>query len=323
MHSIYQDGAGSFFALSPLVAYSCGGQTASFGLSWRAAVNVEVRLNSPTGTIVGQYGPGGTIALPTVADGTLILLLDPGGNILASTRANVVQSCNAAGISPLGVVNAASYGATGLAPGSLGALFGSGMATGTAQASSNSFPTTLGGVSVSLAGQLCPLSYVSPGQINFAVPANITPGRYTITTGSAVSEVMVTSVSPGIFTLKGDGTGVPLASLTAILSDGSAIPFSPYQCFQTGCLPTGIALPDGVTDLYIILYGTGLRNFRNISATLGTASAAIDYVGAQAQFPGLDQVNLHFKGPLAFTGSQALILQVDGVNSNTVQIIFR
>jgi uncharacterized protein (TIGR03437 family) len=323
IHSIYQDGAGAYFALSPAVGSSCSGQTASFGLSWLAAGPVEIRLNSATGTVVGQYPARGTTALPALSDGTLLFLLDSGGNILASARASVGTNCNVANIAPLGVVNAASYGAHSLAPGSLAALFGSGLSSGTAQAAGSSYPTTLGGASVTLAGVPCPLWYVSPGQINFAVPVGIPPGRYTITTGSAASEVLIADVSPGIFTLKGDGTGVPLTAMTAVLSDGSTLPLSAYQCSAAGCAATAIDLPANVTDLYLILYGTGIRYHTTISATIGGAPAPVEYVGAQSQFPGLDQVNLHLRGQIHLSGSQALSLKVDGIESNTVQILFR
>jgi uncharacterized protein (TIGR03437 family) len=46
-------------------------------------------------------------------------------------------------------------------------------------------------------------------------------------------------------------------------------------------------------------------------------------VGAHAQFPGLDQVNLHLKAPFRLTGTQSLQLQVDGVSSNTVSLAFQ
>ena len=323
LHSIYQDGAGVYFALSPRTGSGCGAQSTPFGLSWSAPAPVEIRLNSPTGSVFGQFGPAGTTTLSAVQDGALIFLLDNTGNVLASARASVAPDCPVARIAPLGVVNAASYSANSLAPGSLAAIFGSGLSATTAQASGTTYPTTLGGVTVNLAGQSCPLWYVSPGQINFAVPANIPPGRYTITAGNASSEVILTGVSPGIFTVKGDGTGVPMASLTAVLEDGTPLPLVPYQCFQSGCIGASMALPDRIADLYITLYGTGLRNYRNVTATLGSYPADVQYLGAQSQFPGLDQVNLHLKAPAGLSGSQPLSLQADGIASNTVQLIFR
>ena len=48
-----------------------------------------------------------------------------------------------------------------------------------------------------------------------------------------------------------------------------------------------IALPDGLADLYIVLYGTGIRNYHMISAMLGSVKADVAYAGPQGSFPGL------------------------------------
>jgi len=328
VQSVLQDGAGSFFALSPLNAASCGNQSAQFGFSWAAATNVEIHINSPTGTLLGQFGPVGTTSLGGVADGTSFFLVQaPSGSspvVLASALAHVLaDNCSSASILPLGLANAASFARNSIAPNSLATIFGTNLSSSTAQANGSPYPTSLGGVSVSLAGQLCPLWYVSPGQINFAVPSNIPPGRYTLTVGSAASDVLITNVSPGIFTLTGDGTGVPLAAITGVLSDGSTVSLPPYQCSASGCNVVSIALPSGLTDLYIVLYGTGIRNYHNISASLGSLPLDVLYAGAQGQYPGLDQVNLHLKGPVILSSLQTLQLIVDGTNGNPVFLQFQ
>ncbi|MBZ5725271.1 MAG: hypothetical protein LAP87_09765 [Acidobacteriia bacterium] len=323
-HSVYQDSAGSSFALSPLVASPCANQQAQFAVSWIAPADVEVRLNSPTGTLVGQFGSSGTALLPQISDGTLVYLVQSGvQSVLASARATVLSpNCTGPAIAPLGIVNAAGYSAVSLSPGSLASVFGSNLSSSTAQAS-GSLPTSLGGISVMLAGEQCPLSYVSPSQINFLVPSDIAPGRYVLTIGLATSDVILTPVSPAIFTLKGDGTGVPIASVIGWLNDGSSVSLPPYQCDNTGCRVVPIVLPANLTDLYIVLYGTGIKNFRNISAAVGPIAAEVVFAGAQSQYPGLDQVNLHLKQTTGLTGNQSLRLQVDGVSSNTVGLQFR
>lgn len=84
-----------------------------------------------------------------------------------------------------------------------------------------------------------------------------------------------------------------------------------------------VPLPANATDLYIVLYGTGMRNYRNISASLDASKPEVVYVGAQAQFPGLDQINLHLKAPLHLSGTESLQLQVDGISSNAVSVEFQ
>lgn len=319
-HSVYQDGSGNSFAISPLLATPCGSRGAQFSVSWVASVNVEIRLNTPGGALVGQFGRSGSAGLPQVSDGTLIYLVEAGSGgstVLGSALASVgAADCTSPTIAAGGIVNAASYASISVAPGSLATVFGSNLSASVAQAAPP-FPTTLASVGVSLSGEQCQLSFVSPGQINLLIPSDLTPGRYLLTTQTASADLIVTNVSPGIFTYSGNGTGVPVASVTAALSDGTSLslPISP------GAAP--IALPPNITDLYVVLYGTGIRNFHSISATLGPSMAGIQFAGPQPQFPGVDQVNLHFNQFAGLTGTQTLLLVVDGVSSNPVTLQFQ
>jgi hypothetical protein len=91
-HSVYQDASGNSFAISPLLAAPCGSRPAQFMVSWVASVNVELRLNTPGGTLVGPFGPSGSAALPQVSDGTLIYLVQAGtggATVLGSALASV------------------------------------------------------------------------------------------------------------------------------------------------------------------------------------------------------------------------------------------
>jgi uncharacterized protein (TIGR03437 family) len=322
-HSVFQDASGSLFALSPSVASACSGQQAQFGASWIANSNVEIHLNSPTGTLVGQFGASGATLLPLIGDGTLVYLVQAGTvAVLASASASVTTNCTAPAVGSLGIVNAASYSAVSISAGSFVTLFGANLSASTAQATSLPYPTNLGGASVSIGGELCGIAYASPGQINFIVPSDISPGRYLLSAGSATSEVIVSAVSPGIFTLKGDGTGVPLAQVIGTLSDGTSISLSPYTCNQT-CGITPMILPGNLTDLYIVLYGTGFRNLTTVSAVVGSTGADVVFAGAVSQYPGLDQMNLHLKSVSGLTGIQTVQVQANGTYSNTVTLQFQ
>jgi len=118
---------------------------------------------------------------------------------------------------PVALVNAASYDAT-VAPGSIAALFGAGMATQTAIASTLPLPKTLGGVTVKIGGIDAPLFFVSPNQINLQVPGGVNPGNTAIqvfNTGnaSAVGDgtAAVAESAPGIFTLDQSGKNQAIA----------------------------------------------------------------------------------------------------------------
>src|SRR5947209_3324468 len=77
------------------------------------------------------------------------------------------------------VVNGASF-AGPPSPGSVAAVFGANLASTTVQESTASLPVSLGGVTVTVNGVAAPLWYVSPGQINFEMPAEVEPGSASI-----------------------------------------------------------------------------------------------------------------------------------------------
>jgi uncharacterized protein (TIGR03437 family) len=77
---------------------------------------------------------------------------------------------------------------------------------------------------------------------------------------------------------------------------------------------------------YLVLYGTGIRGAAQsaVTATVGGISVPVIYAGAQAQYPGLDQINL---GPLPMslkgTGVANVVITVNGQSSNTVTVDFQ
>jgi uncharacterized protein (TIGR03437 family) len=99
-----------------------------------------------------------------------------------------------------GVVNAASF-TPDLAPGSIFSVFGSGL-------SGTTTPTT-----VQISGATAPLLAQTPFQVNGQVPANLTPGNYTIQItspyGSFTQPIVIQATAPEIFQV-----GQGLAAIT-------------------------------------------------------------------------------------------------------------
>jgi hypothetical protein len=142
-----------------------------------------------------------------------------------------------------GVTNAASY-VPGITPGAYASVFGADLATT---------------VQVLVNGELAKTTYISDGQINLLIPADIvgTPATITVITPAASSiESRVASypVSPGIF---------------AVVNRGTALE----------------------------IYATGL-NGASPQVSIGGMQATVVYIG-QPQFPGLDQVNVLVPGGLS------------------------
>ena len=118
-------------------------------------------------------------------------------------------SLGASAQSAVTVVSTADYGPL-IAPGSIASVFGANLANTHAAAvldASGNLPTSIGGTSVSVNGEPAGLFYVSPGQVNFAVPADVPTGSATVTiTSPSLSSpvsggAQVQLAAPGIFTI--------------------------------------------------------------------------------------------------------------------------
>lgn len=137
-------------------------------------------------------------------------------------------------IFPLGTVNSADYSRS-FAPGAIISIFGTNLSTTTAtEAVSLPLPTTIGGTTVTLAGngQKLPLYYVSPGQINAGLPFNLAVGQagISVTTAAGVSNIDTITVSaqaPKFFTLNFSGTGTAVATTPTYQVLTAALPAAP------------------------------------------------------------------------------------------------
>lgn len=240
-----------------------------------------------------------------------------------------------ASVAAVSAVSAASFTSGSLASDSIAALFGTGMASSTVSATTTTLPTTLGGVQVQITDSLgtvrnAPLFFVSPTQINFQVPTGTAAGNATVSVllnGSAVGSgnATIANVAPGLFTANVTGKGVPAAVVYRIKADGtqSYEPVAQYNSTQNTYVVTPIDLGDSTDQVFLVGYGTGLRNRSSLSAvtaTIGGTSAVVSYAGAQGLYVGLDQVNIAIPRSLATRGNVDLVLNVDGQPANTVTI---
>jgi len=228
-------------------------------------------------------------------------------------------------ITSLTVQSAAST-SSAVAPNSLASLYGSNLASGTAQATSLPLPTMLGGISVTVtdangATRPAPLVYVSAGQINFVIPDGTAAGAATVTVNGASAIEAVQTVAPALFTLNGAGTGTAAATAVQVQSDNTQIPVPVFTCDRVGCAPTPVNVASGAT--YLTLYGTGIRNrsaLSKVRVSVNGMSLPATFAGAQPSFTGLDQINVLLPASLAGSGVANITVTVDGQNSNVVTI---
>jgi len=234
-------------------------------------------------------------------------------------------------------VSAASFTGPNIAPDSIASAFGEQLAPITAQPDTLPLPTSIAAFSIRITDRTgieraAPLFYISPGQVNFLVPAGTAAGAATISTYSggvlrSTGRVQIDVVTPALFTKNSDGKGVP-AALTVRTLNGAIIAEPVFECgpLAGSCVPVPIDLGAPTDSVYLTLFGTGIRNrttLTAVSVVIGGLNARVDYVGPQNQYVGLDQVNVLLPHELAGRGTVDLLLSVDSKPANRVQVAFR
>lgn len=212
---------------------------------------------------------------------------------------------------------------------SIVAAYGTDLAGETASVATLPLPTSLDGNivtvtdSASVARQ-APLFYVSSSQINFEIPAGTATGTATVmfqnqngTTQSAT--ISIGSVSPGIFGL--NGSGLVAAWVLPVIS-GTQQPLLPvYQIVSGSVIPLPVNLGPSTEQVYLEMYGTGIRNAKSVTATVGSLSVPVLYAGPAPGYAGEDQVNIGPMPPsLAGKGSVNILVTADGQAANTVNV---
>ncbi len=285
-------------------SFNAGGGTGSVtvttasGCAWTATSNPSfITITS------GASGSGnGTVNYSVTANtstssrtGTLTIA----GQTFTVTQAGATPN-------PVAVVSAASFTAGPVAPDSIAAAFGTGLAEQTLSATATPLPTVLAGTTVEVNGQPAGLFFVSAGQINFQVPVGTAPGNPTVTVrrnGISISagNVQIATVAPGLFSANSDGIGVASGTALRVRPNGSQVtePISRRDA-QNRSVAIPIDLTIGSDQVFLILFGTGLRFLSGVSATIGGEAAEVTFAGAAPGLIGTDQVNLRL--PLACAG---------------------
>ncbi|MFN0112119.1 MAG: S8 family serine peptidase [Blastocatellia bacterium] len=225
-------------------------------------------------------------------------------------------------------VSSASFAPDSVAaPDGIIAGFGANLSAATTAASSVPLPTDLSGVRVRItdsAGtvRFAGLFFVSPGQINYTIPAGTALGVARIEVlrnGNVVARgtVSVNTVWPGMFTANSSGAGLGAAVVFRIRANGQ-------QVYESASNPIDLGISGD--RVFLILYATGLRGRSNpnrVQVTLGGTPLPLSYAGAQGDFVGLDQLNVELPASLAGRGQLDLLTYVDGWVANQVQFTIK
>ena len=139
---------------------------------------------------------------------------------------------------------------------------------------------------------------------------------------------MIANVAPALFTANSDGGGVPAALAFRLKGSGaqSYEPIAAYDSALARFVPAPIDLGPATDQVFLVLYGTGIRfrsSLGNVSATIGGLPSEVLAAEAAMGFVGLDQVNVRMSRALIGRGEVDVKLLVDGQAANTVRINIR
>ncbi len=258
---------------------------------------------------------------PADKDRTFSILFTASDGQLSETRVVKVRVVEAG---PLAAVNAADYRVGSLAADSIAAIFGANLAVRTELAQVLPLPLELAGTVVTINGIVAPLFFVSPTQVNFAVPPTVETGPATIIVSNpagsyALGTVEIVASLPAIFTADATGRGDAAAVATV---DGVNYQTAPFDVTVNG------------RPNILVLFGTGIRRAsaadpnddngvaESVNITIDGRSAQVLYAGAQGFFAGLDQINVELPQSLAGGGPRRVevIVTVNNVEANRVTI---
>lgn len=231
-------------------------------------------------------------------------------------------------------VSAASFSAQ-LSGDAIAAAFGNNLATGVAVANTLPLPTTLLGTTVKVRDsqggeRLAPLFFVAPTQVNYLVPAGSAPGAATITITSgngalAQGAVPLSAVAPGLFSANASGQGVAAAVALRVAANGaqSYEPVARFDTAQNRLVAVPVDLGLAGEQVFLILFGTGLRGRSSLAAAsvnVGGLNLPVLFAGGVEGLAGLDQVNFAaLPRNLAGRGVVEITVILDGKTSNVVQ----
>lgn len=301
--------------------------------SSRSAIRLEnVNTGQVTGNVIQGFGLAPSVnafSAPPCCETLAQYQTDFSQALLTPSSLAVNVSGNQSGSASGLVVNASTAnGYPRLGVDSFAAAYGSGFASAPTVASPP-FPVTLAGLSVTVkdnAGvtRSAPIQAVYPNQVNYIVPDGTAPGIATVTIGTSSGAAQIDAIGPGLYSMSGTGQGVAAATAAIYAADGTVTPQNVFQCNSSGsCTSAPMSLGNSGDQLVVTFYGTGLRNnsgLPNSSITIGGARGSLLYVGAQPQYPGLDQVNVVVPTSLAGAGEVPVVLTVDGQTANVVTV---
>jgi uncharacterized protein (TIGR03437 family) len=302
--SVVSDGGGN---LTSQDVVNLGGTTVNLQATGSYSISSDCTGNAQ---LTSQSGSGNYF-FAVAEDGQALLFMETdAGTTVAGTAQPQFQA-------PQGAVSNSASFAPALSPGALFSIFGSGLSQQTASATTIPLPGALASTQVRVNGEVAPLLYVSPNQINAQMPLGVSTGQpatLSVTSGLGRSNavaVNVTPGAPGIFEY-GQSRAIVQNPDSSLNSDADpAHPGDIVVAYLTGGGPvtpagplaTGGPAPNGPSPTTL-----------NYSISVGGQPVTQYYLGLTPGFVGLYQAN--FQVPNVASGDYPLVITVNGASSN-------
>ena len=159
-------------------------------------------------------------------------------------------------------------------------------------------------------------AFASTGQVNFVIPSGTAKGAAKVTvtapSGTQTAPITISDGAPGLFTANQNGRGVPTGQIVLVHADGSHTVENLATLSGGTYVATTIKLASTTDQVFLQLYGTGIRHASKVTAAVSGTPAAILYAGQQGAYPGLDQVNLQLPKTLQASGALNIPHRVTG-----------
>jgi uncharacterized protein (TIGR03437 family) len=286
-----------------------------YGTGWHNATGVTVMIGDQTLTPtfsgpqpnflgLDQINVNLTAALSGLSDQDVSVVIPATTNVVSNKSKTSFLKIQ----SSLSVLNGASLDASVVARGSVAIAQGTNLSNTTVTVPGPNYPTELNGVKLTVAGTPAMISYLSPTQVNFIMPNNLSPAdlvEVVIDNNGTISRgrVKTQNTSPGVFTTTGDGQGRALVKCGKVNADTSVTFTDPPCSVGTDANPN-----------IIRVFGTGWRNADSVTLKINGVTLTNVFSGAQPSgLPGIDIIDAKLTSALA--GQNDVDVIVSGVSA--------
>jgi len=296
------------------------------------------------GDSTGSFSPA--FAFDTVADATAFAVGDFNKDskpdlAVSSSQADsvsILTNACAGAAGQIATVSAASYTPNvPVAAGSIVSGFGLNLSLVNTSATTIPLPIILAGTTVSVTDangdeRFAALFIAFAGQINFQIPPGTVDGPAQVKAingngGVSLGDVVVSRINPSIFSADASGGVVPAAYTTRVKPSGQQIHEDVFvlDAMQRPVLrEIDLSIPGDF--VFLILYGTGIRNYsslQNVVVRFGNEDQQVDAALPHGVYVGLDQVNVLLDRSKIPPGLVSFTLRVDGIVSGSRNILVK